>query len=541
MKSSENSKLNFIKPYFDYFLLITIFIVLQKFIVISSKLNESDYAADIILFASFDNLKFIALLVFNIISLYFLIKKKTSWDSIDHNKIIKPFIILLSFVLVWKYSTYDYNYYYDSFHLLDRLIIVVLFVALWKNPAFIIPLYSYILIILHQFHQPVPGFSFTDQMPLFDKLILFGSYLLLNSLKKIPSYKFIILLLLTHGANYFIPGIAKMEISPHLYEWALSNKMSNLFMSSYINGWLNQFSFDVILNIKYFIEKIEIPLQIGTLFIELIAIFILFKRKVTMLLLVSFALLHTGIVLSSGIFFWKWILLDALILLMVYSFNKDLRDKIYTKNNFIFSLLFILLSPFYLHQPSLAWFDSKLNNYFDIVIVDENNEKYKIHRNFFSPYDQIFAQSRFFYTTKNKTISGTYGSIGHQKTWYTDLAFSESDNKSDYKIYDLIEKSKSEDIPQLIDTYGNTRFNDEKTKKLKKFFMTYLNNYNEAPHKKDITKSFGAPYHIYSTVNKNYEKSRIKKLNFYYSLKFFKDNKIETISREKVFEIDLKK
>src|SRR5690606_8320467 len=109
---------------------------------------------------------------------------------------------------------------------------------------------------------------------------------------------------------------------------------------------------------------------------------------------VSFIFLHLSIYTLSGIFFWKWIILD---LAFCYLFIKTNRQ--YLPNVKVMVILFVLsiFCQAWSNPISLGWLDSKLVSKFTYTAVGISGKKYSTNPNYFEPYGILFAQQRFHY------------------------------------------------------------------------------------------------------------------------------------------------
>ena len=528
----------------EYPLILFVFYIAHNGLLFFSNINEEVYFNKVIFLGALSDYKFLFLLLTVIIILIFHKIFKISWNGINEEKPVKILILIVAGTLMYKFSTYDFNYYYNSSHYIDRLILIFLYLSLWISPYFLYAFVVYLLVLIRQFELPLGAYSYTDIMPLIDILILFVSFLIIKQFKKIDIKPFIILAVSLHASNYFIPATAKLEISPDLYQWVFYNNISNLFVSSYINGWLNSLSEKTILEIASIINFFNTPLLLFSFMIQFISIFIFFKEKLTFIILVLFEILHIGIFLASGIFFYKWIILNLGFIIFLRQLSSKTKAQLFNiKVAFLFVIL-VIFSPLYFTPQSLAWYDTKINNYFDVYVTDIDKKSFKLGRNFFSPYDKIFAQNRFLYTLDKPIVTTTYGTIGKENLFYSDknlkgLFQKKIDNKGerDFDLFNSIENILISDIQNFQKSKGTNQFSIEKSETLKKFLTTYFTNLNNSSKKNYFFEYIGFPYHIYSNNFSNYNNEKINRIDLIYNLTYYNGFEIINLKSEKVLEI----
>jgi len=242
-------------------------------------------------------------------------------------------------------------------------------------------------------------------------------------------------------------------------------------------GWLNNVDESIISLISQFISYFNAPLNFLTVLIEISSIYFLSRGKTFRIYLIIASLFHLIIYLSSGIFFWKWIVINLFMVVISIMGEEESFKKVFDFKPIYFIIL-VLISPIYLRPLSLAWFDTKLLEKYEIYLTDSNGIDFPVTGNFFKPYDKIFSQNRFSYLTKNKTLIGTYGSLGSDQLLYSDFNLVDLINgnlnfkKNDFDNHILIETNNLEKL-EGMNNYDPTRKND-----FKKFLKTYLNNYN---------------------------------------------------------------
>ncbi len=511
---------------FQIILILGIYSFMTSSLFKFRNISESFYVL-----SSFEKLHYLFLLTLNdpflfLLVITFFILFRITWINFSHEKHIKTFVLLVALIYAWKFAFYDYNFYYNASHLDLRLGLITLFLLSFWRPAFLLPFATVSLLIIHQLDFPLGNVSITDKRIVLDILILFLSFTMFNINKRIIRLDlFIVLLLVLHASNYVIPAITKLNLGPHYYEYIKYNKISNLFIGSYMFGWLNFLDKEIIVNFHNIISKLNPVLAFCAILVQGSAIFLLRKKKITLMLLLSFEGLHLGIFLFSGIFFWKWIWVNILIFCLLRKLSQI--EHIFSIRTTCLSIILISISPFIFKPFALGWWDLGLGWNFEFEVITEGGDELTLNRTFFSPYDIIFAQKRFNYLHDNKTLSGTYATL----PWRLNIP-----KEQKISIYKEINSSSNLDkIGNIIETYGIVKYDSMRSKKFYSFLHKYIQNYNERLDKRNpIIGIISTPNHIFTSYNKSYSPSdgKIKTLKIYFNRFHIWKNTIQEFDRE---------
>jgi hypothetical protein len=351
-----------------------------------------------------------------------------SWRKLDPGCRTRAFILIVAGLFAWVYSTFDINFYLDQTHLVDRLLLLSLWALAWIHPI-IVPLFvAQSLVLAIQLHFPLPegDWMWPDKRLPIDTLILFNGFLLIKGIAgplrvRLHPLLFPIATLCVTGASYVHAGVNKARLGPHWWSWIVDNEISNLLVSAHLQAnWLGDWSHETVLRWSQLLS-IANPLLGGFSFCaELSAIALLLNWKATRAILIALIAMHIGIVLTSGIFFWKWIVFDATLLAYIHYLRRDARRQepagvdappfeLFGWGQAIIGAIMIVAGPLYARLVPLAWMDTEYVNFSRYVGVTAGGERYTIDPYFFAPYDVLFTQSRFFYLDRSSTLVGTYG------------------------------------------------------------------------------------------------------------------------------------
>lgn len=257
----------------------------------------------------------------------------------------------------------------------------------------------------------------------------------------------------------------------------------------------------------------------SALLIELSAVFFLLRKSIAMLLLVLFCGFHIMVFLESGIFFWKWILLNILLLLFAEGgFTQQLFQP---RNNYFFIFLLVFSGP--LFQPAgLGWWDSRITHSFTFFVVTKDNQTYQISNNRIQPYSQKFASHRFNYLISDKVLS-----FSPKPKSYDSFIQLKSLSKNTLNIF--LEKNDSK------------TFDEHKSKIFKDFIKKYFASYNRRIKKDFLLNRLKAPDHIYSNYSKaTIPKKTIKKFIVRYNSWFVENlNTKYSFTNEEILSIQI--
>ena len=349
---------------------------------------------------------------------------RLAWQRIDSVGGFRWPILVVAMTLAWGYAGYPYNYYFDQSHVWDRWLLVLLMLGTLRSPL-LIPIFVLEIVVSRaQFSHPINAVT-----PIGDELsirllgIVVGCALwngLLDGLKavqsgplfrilegrrlpaRIQTQSMVFSVLCLIGFYYAFAGLGKLMLGANLSDWLMFSHMENLFVASHPNGWLNHVSEARVLELAQVVGALHLPIAITTLAIELGMVLILLRQRGTLLLLAAVSSMHLGIVVTSGIIFWKWMLLDLALLVWLWLRRNDERiRRMYSTSGFVVSLVMIGGMSIGLDNHYFAWWNTKWIQLNEIEVVDESGKTYLVDFADFSPYtlfDMYKPPERRFFT-----------------------------------------------------------------------------------------------------------------------------------------------
>ncbi len=543
--------------------LLVIFKLLSHYYnVILEHLNHDIYLhSDSFFLSAFSDLKFGLFFLFVVLFLVFNYKK-ISWNQWNNQKVLKIFIMIVAFPLFWENAFLDYNYYLDTNFTVDRILIFITFLLIFIHPIFVFVLLTIGFLSWNIISFPLSGTHWIDVRPAYEILTLFVSFLIIKSINKFKDISiniFFFLALTLHVSNYFVPGIAKIEISPHGWEWVLLDNANNLFVSAYNNGWLAFLNQETVIWIAHYLDKADFLFTVPTLLLQVFAVVLLLNRKLTLTTLLLFEALHFGVILVGGIVFWVWIIVNIGFIYLFKNLSTKDQKFFYDKKIFFTFVVIVGLSPILYKPPVLAWWDSTMHTTYDLFITTDNKEKRKVNILELAPYNTIFAQNNFAYLSKQPAIIPyNYGFIIRDMNEYANSFLLLSDLRCNgclqdrinsypndsYEVYKLLEKADSiDEMKNIIQKYGKSYYNEDKREKLKEFLHTYFSNYNKRGKKNAFYTKLGSPYHQYDLTPKSLiESDRVQRVEIIRKNMWYNKRKGEIISfdEKSVLSIDIR-
>lgn len=434
--------------------------------------------------------------------------RRLRWSRIDPGRRTRGLVLVPATVMTWTFATLPHNFYFDQAYLLDRLLLVVLLAAIWLHPLFVHLATFALLVIGSQVTHPLVGaeWSWVDKRLPLDLLILFGCFLLVRTITPARSWLFALSALTLTGGTYWNAAVSKLELGGSPLSWLFENHISNLVVSSHLGiGWLGWLDTETVLTLARSLSPFDPLSAAATLLLELGGVLVLVSRRATRGVLLGFVVLHTAIVLTSGIFFWKWIVVDLALAWYVGRLDRDgslvdaapaaaggplagtklerwlLPRRLYEPATLALAILLVIGIRGWSWQVPFAWFDSRYVNTFEIYGVDPGGDRHRLGGRFFAPYDVLFHQSRFFYLTAEPLLVDTFGTT-------LDLA-----------LLRRLEAVTVEDLPELRRELGNAWDSPSHGRSLARFLGRWVANAGAGPDRGAIWRWIAPPFHFRSS------------------------------------------
>lgn len=480
---------------------------------------------------------------------------RASWKNLDLGRHARWFIMAAAALLVWPCSTLDYNFFFDQGYVIDRLVLVGIWALIYVHPFFVAPLLVVLVMSFGQLMYPLPGASWhwpDKKLPL-DFLTMFLVFLATRVFFRQHRQAFVLLTCTVVASQYFHAGVNKMLLGPTLWTWATDNHLSHILVGAHVNGgWLRHLSPAAVHQLAGALSAVDPALAAGTLMVECGAILLLLDRKLLPWILVAQAGLHTGIVLLTGIFFWKWILFDLMLALwLCSSWRADdaagaglatlpghemanpslgqwfLGRGLFSARTFALFVTLVLASPFSLQNVSFAWWDTPYINFFEIRGIGRSGTEYVLDSRFFSPYDILVHQARFSYLKRGPTIGGTFA-VAH-----------------DYEFARAVDTATPGEIGAIRQRFGvnaSPHFASASTDAFTLFVSRYVNNAMRHGRKHWRLHRIAPPYHFQTSRASNAYALQEPLRHIYVQHREFLDwqGELYDVGNERVLDIPLR-
>lgn len=212
-----------------------------------------------------------------------------------------------------------------------------------------------------------------------------------------------------HLSNYFHSGWEKMFLADGtILTWMLENPTYYLAIHSTDAGALTILGLlpdpDALIPA---LTWLNVPLNAWVLLIQLIALASLLSLRGSAWLTFLYDVMHVGIFLLTGIFFWKWIILNAAF---IYAFRHMQPSHIPCFGIRIFGCVIVVIAPLLsFHIVKLAWFDTGGVNDAYFELETKQGETLRAPSNFFLDKSINVAQQRIVRPTNGFLPTGTWG------------------------------------------------------------------------------------------------------------------------------------
>jgi hypothetical protein len=286
---------------------------------------------------------------------------------------------------------------------------------------------------------------------------------LLTGQWRTADFLFVLFCLLASG--YWWSGLGKLRL-----DWFGYGPHLNLLLpSTYANGWLGFLDADTVSGLTAAIAPFLWPMMIFVFIIEVGSLFVLLNRRTLIFFLIGYCLFHTGIFLETGIFFWKWMLVEVSLLVFLLRKRLDKTLPIFTVPHFVISLFLIGGSFIWFKPVNLSWYDSALNYVYRFEAVDVNGDRYMLRPAFFRPYDYQFTLTPFGYLVKEPQLQVVWGATHHRTAADAVLA-----------------ANSAEEVLEIEKAYGYIGYDAEQAARLNEFLTRWLTNWNKRRSKSSV-------------------------------------------------------
>ncbi|MGI1662811.1 hypothetical protein ACRDNQ_11275 [Palleronia sp. KMU-117] len=194
-----------------------------------------------------------------------------------------------------------------------------------------------------------------------------------------------------HFSNYFYSGLQKVVLEGGPVLWVTDNPTHQLALNAAVGGFLPVAHWpgvrDLTLQSATFLEPfINVTILLGQL-----AALVCIARRYSMIgVTLFYDLTHAVIFLVSGIFFWKWIIMN----LALVAGMRRLPGWVESRSVVVAGVLAVLFAPQAFNIVRLGWYDSPAVVLSEVVAVTEDGREWTVPSNYFGTVSVTAAQSR---------------------------------------------------------------------------------------------------------------------------------------------------
>jgi hypothetical protein len=279
--------------------------------------------------------------------------------------------------------------------------------ALWR-PTFALVPGVYILIAKAwiKILAPLPLLTPTDYMPLVDNVAFLTLGLIaFRVLSRRPLFRrdslgidpavatrmLFIVAVGIHFGNYFHSAIAKLMLPGGPFLWALDNSTHNLISVTFDSGFLPIGHWpELTAWVHDSFAKIVTLSNTIILVGQLAAIVAVLRARWIIGITIFYDFAHVAIFLVSGILFWKWILMNAVIVAAA----ARLRRHEFSKAEIVAASLAVVFGATCFFAARLAWYDTSAYNRSAVFAVTKSGQEVEVPSNYFLGASVTFAQMR---------------------------------------------------------------------------------------------------------------------------------------------------
>ena len=464
-------------------LLLILFVVMSRFLQGSCHLSADGYDHAVLVIELMQQVGGLRLLLIAVCLLGLLKFGAlwSRWDDFDHGHQLRWFIVFLAGLVAWPFATLGYNYYFDQAYLVDRILLLAALVGLWWRPVFVLAFLPVSMVIMYQLVEPAMGGTIlAHKQQVLRVLVLFAAAFLVHALSgSRRSSDFIFLTCCLVAGAYWEAALAKIEL-----DWISFGNIHHALFASHAHGWLASLQDDEIASFGQMLALLDWPMRVFVLGIEAGCLFFLWRRTLSVGLLVCVAVFHLGVFAIFGFLFWTWILLDMALLVLLLRHGSSLFREIHDWPHFLLSAFLIAVVGIWAAPPHLGWFDTRLSYTLRYTAVGESGTTYALSPRFFAPYGDVFAMSAFGYLVRDHArLTGPYGVT------------------KDRVVAERIEQvSNADDVFDLEVELGQNQYDPARAETYENFLTRYLEHWNAAGHRRSDWSSIAPPPQFWSSL-----------------------------------------
>ncbi len=306
---------------------------------------------------------------------------------------LQIFACVQAVMLAWKSATEDIDVAANRAHWPERALLVATAVGAWFSPL-------WIALQLQIITTPFHGWKHHGTLPLRAMQLAVAFIVAATAMTPFgygpeTTSGFLLLLFMMIGSHYVITAVAKGLLGPKWYSWMTENKLHHVVASAYVWGWARFLPESLWKRFVAVCKKVESPLQVVTFVAEGLVPLVLLDPMLALALLFTLSCFHVGVFLTTGIFFWEWIVTNALSIWLIYVMDPVVVDAAFGLWPFLGGVFLMGLFPLRgrLWAPTpLGWWDTPLTQRVQWIVRGASGQLYGLHNNFMCPHERLYGR-----------------------------------------------------------------------------------------------------------------------------------------------------
>ena len=328
-----------------------------------------------------------------------------TWQEGDIDPVVRIMVAVPTVILAWAYAAYPLNHFFGQVHLIDRVVVMVLAAGTLWRPAFAIPFAVAVAASARQLVHPMELDYVAEPFGLLRVLILTGAFVVVRSVwQRVRPSDLVFLVLTLVAAGYVVSGLGKIRL-----DWFAHGLIGLMVPATYANGWLAFLEPAAIEAFTNRVLDVDVLMLGGTFAVEILAVFALVRRRLSMAFLLGWIGFHGGVLAISGIFFWKWMVFEAALFLLFLLRPASPALKVFTTSHALLSVPLILGGTIWFHPTSLTWHNAAASYSYRFEAVGESGRTYSLPPAFFAPYDHQFGMGNLGFLSPYDQLPITWG------------------------------------------------------------------------------------------------------------------------------------
>ena len=445
------------------------------------------------------------------------------WNALQAGREIRWLVIALTAAMAWGFGTYEYNFFFDQGHYLDRWLIIALVPLTYWRPFFIYPFLFLSFTIMWQFGQPPIGFGsiFPHKTQVLQVLNLFAAGFLIHAVTgSRRTDDFVVVGCCMIAAAYWVPAISKLELG-----WLNHGRLYHMPLAAYAHGWLAFLESQQIVEYALRIKPFDRLMLLFTIVFEAGFLVVLWRRTLTITLLSCAIIFHFAVFALYGYVMWTWVAINAVFAALLFRDRMAAQFDIYRPRYFVASIILIGFGAAWFKPSPLAWLDTQLTYTYRLEATGESGQRYDLPPAYFGPYAAIMTMGNFPYLVSGRgNLTGPY-------------AVSRIRERADQ----LIPVTTSEQVFELEQQVAVRRYDPARAAMFSEFILRYVGNRQSNPERGRYLRLIGPPPQFLSHCRDNCyrDQERIVSIDVVLVTMLFNGVALDTIRKENLMRIEI--